>query len=538
MRFDDAIATVLARPAEGEAARAAKWRQLVDLLAQRRGEDSAGADAAFAWLEENRGGLPRDARRAVAASLAGLPVDRRLLLFFGRDHPSVAGPIFGAARLSQADWLALLPRLGPTTRAFLRHRRDLPANVAAALDAFGATDFVLKDAAAEAAPAMPGRETQIRELVARIEAYRARRGEEAPVPAPEAPSPGFRWETGPDGLMIWVDGAPRSALIGQSIAAIAPQGGHGVDGHAAGAFHKRSPFRDARLSVAGSGPAGGDWRLSGIPYFDPARGHFLGYRGSARRPRLDEVAAPATSAGLFGSALPADSLRQLVHELRTPLNAILGFAEMIDGEYLGPAAPVHRGRAGAIVAQAARLLAAIDDLDTAARVETGRHAPDGSNADLAALVAGLRASYRGLAEERGGGLALDIADALPPAAVDAASAERMMARLLAAAIGLAAPGETIGARMTLETRAGEPMLALAIDRPRATQGVEEAALLDPGYSPEGDWPGAPALGLGFALRLVRNLAEAAGGALRIGGRSFTLYLPAATDAAQPAGQGL
>jgi signal transduction histidine kinase len=45
----------------------------------------------------------------------------------------------------------------------------------------------------------------------------------------------------------------------------------------------------------------------------------------------------AAAQGLFGSDLQADALRQLIHELRTPLNAIVGFAEMIDGQFLGPA---------------------------------------------------------------------------------------------------------------------------------------------------------------------------------------------------------
>jgi hypothetical protein len=76
-------------------------------------------------------------------------------------------------------------------------------------------------------------------------------------------------------------------------------------------------------------------------------------------------------------------------------------------------------------------------------------------------------------------------------------------------------------------RAGRAMLSLAIARPRAIEDLDEAALLDPGYSPEGDWPDAPALGLGFALRLVRNLAEATGGTLAIGADRIVLSLPAA-----------
>ena len=104
--------------------------------------------------------------------------------------------------------------------------------------------------------------------------------------------------------------------------------------------------------------------------------------------------------------------------------------------------------------------------------------------------------------------------------VEPAAAERMFARLLAGTIGLAGEGETIDAALTLEPRGDAKMLRLALDRPRAIAGVEEAALLDPGYSPDGDWPGAPALGLGFALRLVRNLAEAVGGALVVDDARF------------------
>ncbi|HYN46571.1 MAG TPA: sensor histidine kinase, partial [Allosphingosinicella sp.] len=125
----------------------------------------------------------------------------------------------------------------------------------------------------------------------------------------------------------------------------------------------------------------------------------------------------------------------------------------------------------------------------------------------------------------------------PLARVEPGAAERMFGRILAGTIGLAAAGEAIRARLFIETPEARAMLCLAVDRPRAIAGLDEAALLDPGYSPEGDWPGAPALGLGFALRLVRNLAEAVGGSLRIEASQFALCLPAAADAAAPAEHG-
>jgi signal transduction histidine kinase len=311
-----------------------------------------------------------------------------------------------------------------------------------------------------------------------------------------------------------------------------------VDGQAAGAFEKRAPFRDARFNVAGNGPAAGDWRISGVPYFDARRGSFLGYRGTARRPRLDEIAHNLTRpAGIFGTQFPADSLRQLIHELRTPLNAIIGFAEMIEGQYMGPAAVGYRGSAAEIMAQARGLLGAVDDLDTAARLESRRFEAEDSQVDAVALLCRLHETYERIAEQRGSHIAIAIAEGLPPAMVEPGAAERMFARLFAGTIGLAAAGETINAAMALEPRGDAKMLRLAIDRPAAIAGVEETELLDPGYSPDGDWPGAPALGLGFALRLIRNLAEAVGGALVVDDVRFALYLPIPAPAGQGATQG-
>lgn len=553
VRFDDRIATVMALPAANASARAAKWRQLVDLLAQ-GGSDEEGseAEAALAWLRDHRSELDRDTRREIARSLAGREIAPLLFVFFAEDSPSVAAPLIAGARLRPDQWVRILPSMTQTGRALLRNRRDLSPTVNQGLASFGSSDLgihgtVAVDPAASfpTNPAAEAGEAQIRELVARIEAFRKQReegdadaaGEEHPL----APVDSFRWECGADGVIVWVEDAPRGPLVGQTIASIAGRGSFGVDGQAAGAFEKRAPFRDARFNVAGSGPASGDWRISGVPFFASHSGAFVGYRGSARRPRLDEVAraqaAPAAPAGLFGTDLPADSLRQLIHELRTPLNAIVGFAEMIDGQYMGPAGSGYRSRAVEIMEQASRLLSAVDDLDTAARIETQRLTLDESSVDAVALLCRLHDAYERVASQRGARIAVEIAHDLPLAKAELGAAERMFARMLAATIGLAQEGETIAASMRMGQIAGKKMLCLAIDRPKAIDGLDETALLDPGYSPDGDWPGAPALGLGFALRLVRNLAEAVGGGLHIGPHRFFLYLPPLEAPERSSGQG-
>jgi signal transduction histidine kinase len=550
VRFDDMLATVLAQPATSKASRAAKWRQLIDLLAQSRGQDDDGQlTDALLFLRDFRDDLDPLQRREIAQSLGGRRVSPLLLRFFGEDHPSIATPLMGTARLDASEWIALLPKMSMTGRALLRHRRDLDPEVAQALAAFGPIDFVLAATGGAAASqeaenlalAADSSDGQIRELVARIEAYRQQQESLPPEILAElaaiAPLEEFRWETGRDGVIIWVEDAPRAPLIGQTIATIVGQ--YGVDGQAAGAFEKRAPFRDARFSVAGEGPASGDWRISGVPFFDAPSGSFLGYRGTARRPRLDEIARTdqTAAAGLFGTGIPADSLRQLIHELRTPLNAIVGFAEMIDGQYMGPVGGDYRVRAREIIEQADRLLSAVDDLDTAARIETSRLVLDESLADTAALLGRLEDAYARVAKQRKSKIAITIAADLPLAKVETGAVERMFARLLAATIGLARQRETIRANMATDMVGGTKMLCLSIDRPRAIARIDESELLDPGYSPDGDWPGAPALGLGFALRLVRNLAAAVGGALAIEDKKFLLFLPPAEQAERSSGKG-
>src|SRR3990170_1257837 len=117
-------------------------------------------------------------------------------------------------------------------------------------------------------------------MVARIERMRRMRApavpREHPTTALDSPAL-FRWECGPSGEIAWVEGAPRGALIGRSIALAGNGEGEGVDRVVERAFALRSPFRDASLSLAGDGLLSGRWRISGVPAFEPADGRFAGY---------------------------------------------------------------------------------------------------------------------------------------------------------------------------------------------------------------------------------------------------------------------
>ena len=542
MRFDDKLATVLAQPRHDAAARDAAWRQIVDILAQM----PAGADDPLSLQAESllrglRDEIPQAVRAEAAAAIVGRRVHPSIVALVAEEKPAIAAALIGQVQLDDDAWLDLLPRLSMVARSLLRHRRDLSPRVRAGLTSFGASDFALPaadvatlaPAAAPETPATEGEgEGQIRDLLARIAAYRRDEpidAASAEPPAPEAdadtsePLQAFRFETGTDGVILWVEGAPRGPLIGASIARAAISHDHGVDGQAAGAFRHRASFREARLCVSGASAASGEWRIAGVPVFNPHDGRFTGYRGTARRPRLDEQAAMESEAGLYGSGLAPDSLRQLVHELRTPLNAIVGFGEMIERQLLGPAAFSYRARAAEIVDQGRRLLGAVDDLDIAARSDSARQGDQPDRIDPAPLLQRLRRDFMPTAEARGLAITLRTAGDAGAVAGDAVSIERMFARLMSATIGLGQGGETIAIDLARE----DGVVSLRLSRPAILAGRDERDLLDPGYSPEGDWPDAPLLGLGFTLRLVRNLAARAGGELAIVDDAFLLRLPAA-----------
>jgi signal transduction histidine kinase len=380
----------------------------------------------------------------------------------------------------------------------------------------------------------------IAELVARIDAYQRQRGHTPNVPllrSDDADQPAlfdlepivaatFRFETDATGVVRWVEGAARAALIGLTLDFAAMPGRAGVDGVAGGAFRRRARFADARLVVGGVSDAAGEWRISGIPAFDHDSGRFTGYRGTARRPRIDESAAPLQTR----ASLPADSLRQLVHELRTPTNAIAGFAEMIETQLLGPVPQVYREQASTIRAQVAGLLEAIDDIDMAARIET--HALDlrTGSVPLAALLARIVDDLRPLAILRGTNVVVDCGPDGLAIAGDDRAVERLIGRVVATLVSSGSAGETL----RISARSIDAQIALSFDRPRALAAYDDQALLTIDAEEVAQADGAPLLGTGFALRLARNLALELGGTLAIDEHSLMLRLPAVAAAAEQA----
>jgi signal transduction histidine kinase len=253
----------------------------------------------------------------------------------------------------------------------------------------------------------------------------------------------------------------------------------------------------------------GEWKISGVPAFEPSDGRFAGYRGVALR----DVPEPAEVRETVPDVLAdPDSLRELVHEIKTPLNAIIGFAEIIENQYLGPADRGYRDRAAEIVRQARQLLVAIDDLDFAAKV----HSASGTareRVDLGALVDREMPELRAIAGRYGAEVDVMRSRAEVIAAVQPELADRLLHRLFSALADRAETGE----RLRLSVEASPQGARIVIGRPAALLGIPDAQLFDPSAE--------AAVRGGFSLRLARGLARIAGGELTSSRDGFALLFP-------------
>ena len=555
MRFNDLLRTVLANSSDGAYAVVTRWRQCIDLLAQ---YDVSGAPPAQALGEEDRAHIlsvidamrPRlsvEQRVAAVVELGGRLRSPGLVGLLAQDHPALVAATMNAARLSDADWAALVPELGPLARSVLRRRTALGPLARQMLDRFGPVDFALPAgtvtveaeapappvadqgpslAEALAASETPGEPSQIGRIVAQIERFTGSRDSQRnPASRTEAaaeaqvPIDCFAFEADVTGRMMLVSGAPHAAAHGLSIGAACVDSRLGADGTALGAFRRRAAFSHARFTI-GEGVLQGEWRISGEPRFDSASGRFTGYVGSARREQVHESMVRSAPEGWVG--LSAQGARQLIHELRTPLNAIQGFAEMIDAQLFGPVTSDYREMARNILTDARTLITTFDDLDLASRLERGDagHAADAQ--DLEGIV---RQVVEPFMTDGGRHILFETRGALPPVAGHRAQIERMLSHLLRAGCTALDDGEALVLRLSADT--GAASVRLAMRRPRSLVGMTEAQLFDHGAMQDQRWGAVPPLGLAFTLRLVRGIAAHVGGRFELTSDLFSIVLPAA-----------
>ncbi len=569
MHFDDRLGTVLRLSVGSGAVRRIQFRQLLDLLGtspvDARGDQ---LDAAYVRLGELAAQLPA-AERATMIGDAGLRLrSPRLVAALAEGEPAVAAAALQRAKLSNDQWLDLVPALPPAVRPHLRQRRDLDPEVTALLARLGINDRGLPpaevvariepvplapseiapepelesgfeskpapdiestpvDAAVILHPALTKEETGIGAIVKRIEAYRRTKQVIDQVPANDSPRlplgedhvlqvpdrvQAFDFATDAEGRIVWSDPGVAPMVSGLRISAAA------TDSEFAQLFRRHQPLRARAVCLAGAEPIAGDWQLDAAPWFDPLSGHFLGYRGRLRRPSLRAPLIQPVSES------PADRMRQMLHELRTPVNAIQVGAEIIQQQLFGTTPHEYRALAATIAGDAARMLSAFEELDRLAKLDSGAMELDPGETDLAAVITATVGQLGSHTAARGSGFTVNDEAASLPVGLARIEVERIAWRLLATLAGISAPGEVL--RLKLRERGSMARIDVTMPSKLAALGGDAVFEAAAGTIPQVIAAGM--FGVGFALRLARAEARATGGDLIRKDDRLRLTLPGLT----------
>ena len=532
MHVDDRLATVLALAANGERARRTQLRQLLDLLAPAASGRAQIRAAGLARAASLLAALPADQGAAILEEQAHRIEDRALVATLAEAAPPVAAVALRAARLSETDWLDLIPELPVRARGFLRLRSDLPPPVVALLDRLGVADRGLPnpDTGApardpeplpEAAPQVDRPGSRIGALVDRIEAFRRNRpnGEREPRPGRDGTRGGgaandrtvttLALRADRRSVLRWIDERRAWTLLGLELALLDP----GLEE----AVARGVPWRGS-LDIPGLPPLAGRWTALLVPYFDEEEGEFDGFTGRLWR------AAPAPEADVDESGL-----RQALHELRNPATVIQGYAELIQQQPASEVPNAYRAHAAIIAAEAARVLAGFDDLERLSQLRMGVADDTRGASDLRASVARLVTAVAPRLAPRESAIDLPPGGAPVRTAMAEPALDRMLWRIVAGIGALLPPKAAVEASLEeVGDAGGWVRLAFRLPEGFAADALFASTADAAGEATEFEI-GAGPLGVGFAMRLARAEAEAAGGALAADGRRLVLTLPALTD---------
>ena len=578
MHFDDRLATVLHHRAAGERAARVQFRQLLDLLGDPADASDPGLTrAAFRRLDALALLIPAAQRERIAGECSPRIRNQRLLAWLASSEPRIALAALSRASLDEGQWTALIPDLPVRARGLLRHRRNLPAAALALLDRLGVHDRALPEPQTEAgaelerAPyrvdgpmaldlgSFPAEEYVLGEpaeadeafqpashtassaipdssnlgaLVKRIEEFqraRERRGPLASIDAPRLPLGGepaeadarpalksFLFTTDETGRIDWAEPRAAPLVVGTLLASPA-------DGAPAGfaqGFSLRRPVTGAAVELGGAESIAGIWTVEGAPRFAAQGGRFHGFVGRFRRP----AAAPANTR----AARAADRVRQVLHELRTPVTAIQGFAEVIQQQTVGPVPHEYRALAAGIAGDAARMLAGFAEIERLALLEAGTQILPEGTTDFVTVARRQVAQLQTVLSPRVSRLEAnwEVSEARVPLAPE--PAEMLAWRFL----GTIASATAAGEKIALELAAEEDRMRLVAQLPAALAQCEDVFAAE--VRPAGGMLGTGLLGAGFALRLARAEARAAGGDLvRTGLGRIILTLPLADGRTAP-----
>ena len=267
--------------------------------------------------------------------------------------------------------------------------------------------------------------------------------------------------------------------------------------------------------------------------------------------RLFEEAGRARREAEAANLAKSQFLANMSHEIRTPINAILGYTELLEMGLSGPLSDAQRQQLSRVRTSGQHLLGLVNEILDLARVESGQLRVARERIPLRASVAQALSLVAPQAAKRGVSLADTVlCDPRAEYCGDDDRVRQILVNLLGNAVKFTAAagrvsvtcdaaGAAEAADDGAELEGSGPWLRVRVDDTGVGIAPEQLARVWEPFVQADASHTRQAGGTGLGLTISRRLARLMGGDVTARstpgeGSSFTLWLPAATEAAAPA----
>ncbi len=272
------------------------------------------------------------------------------------------------------------------------------------------------------------------------------------------------------------------------------------------------------------------WAKSALKVFSDAQGRTVRIVGALQnvtaRKQAEQALVEAKEKAEAGSRAKSTFLATMSHELRTPLNAILGFAELIEKQFVGPVPDRYVAYAHDIYSSGSHLLELVNDVLDISKLEAGKVELHESDFDARELVTEVTDSFGNLAEASEIAYRTEL-PALPVLHADKRLLKQVLLNILSNAFKFTPAGGTVTLTASRMPRAGLDITVcdtgVGMSKPEI-----EVALTPFGQVDSKITRGLKGTGLG--LPIARSLVMLHGGELRVestpgAGTRVTIKLP-------------
>lgn len=204
-------------------------------------------------------------------------------------------------------------------------------------------------------------------------------------------------------------------------------------------------------------------------------------------------------------------LASLSQDLRTPMTSVIGYADLLLGESVGTVSPMQRSFLQRIKANIERLSRLLDGLISLTAIDAGQLELKPIAVDMTEIVEDALINLRSQIDENQLRIEQQLPHNLPPALVDANSAQQIMGNLLANAVKVTPSGQTVAISATPKSNDETQYLQISVhDSGGGIVSQDLPRVFDRFY--QADEPLIQGLGeTGVGLAIAKVLVEANGG---------------------------